>query len=347
MSPCCWRYCGGTHSVQAQSTEPMPPQPAVPPAQAEQACPPQARTPPRATLHRMALQARDRGFLWRVDYQGRTAWLYGTLHVATLRRSLPGPTVREALRSAGSLALELNLQDPALLRPVLDGMTARPDAQPLPQELADRLAAQLQAACLPASLQQQMRPDALILKLVTLSARRQGIYPDYGVDMMLAGVARALGKPILSLEAPEQQLRALMTDEPEALQNSVRFGLEQLESGATAQGLAQLTQIWADGRFNLLETYFQWCHCVGSNQEAANLVQQIQVRNQAMAAQIATQLRAGETPFVAVGSLHLTGPQGLPALLAAQGFAVQRVSWPAPTAQSRAAIAEAKTPEMQ
>lgn len=292
------------------------------------ACPPVAQMPAPAVLQRMARSARDHGLLWRVDHRGHTAWLYGTLHVAQLPWAIPGPTVAAALRASDSLALELNMLDPAQMQVLQAGMRANPTAAPLPPALAQRLDAQVQAACLPADAMQALRPDAQALTLLTLAGRRQGLDPAYGIDMALAGAARALGKPVWALETPEQQLRALISDDPAEVQDRVRSTMEQLESGDAARGLGELAQAWADGRASLLETYPQWCHCMDSAKERADFARLVDGRNPAMARQVAAQLRAGKAPFVAVGSLHLVGAQGLPALLAAQGFAVRRVQWP-------------------
>jgi len=294
----------------------------------------------------MAAAARDRGLLWRVEHQGRSAWLYGTIHVARHSWAFAGPTVLQALRDADSLALELNLLDAAQLAALQAGMRAHPQAPPLPADLAQRLAAQARAACVAPGLA-PLRPDAQVMALLSLVGRRQGLDPAYGIDGALAATAQRQGKPIWALETPEMQLRELVSDDPAKVRSSVRSGLQQLESGSAPPQIARLAQAWAEGDVQQLERYPQWCNCLHTAAERADYARLVEGRNPAMARQVAAQLRAGHAPFVAVGALHMVGPQGLPALLAAEGFAVQRVHWPNPAPAARQAASESKAPAAQ
>ena len=115
--------------------------------------------------------------------------------------------------------------------------------------------------------------------------------------------------------------------DPAEVQRSVDSGLRQLERADAPQQLARLVQAWADGDVRQLERYPQWCNCLNTAEERADYARLIDGRNPGMARAVAEQLRAGHTLFVAVGAMHLVGPQGLPALLAAQGFDVQPVAW--------------------
>ena len=220
---------------------------------------------------------------------------------------------------------------------------ARDGAPPLPPALQQRLDRQLQAACMPEALA-PLRPEAQLVTLLTLIGRHQGLDPQLGVDLVLAGAAHARGLPVIGLETPETQLRELVSDDPAEVQRSVASGLQQLERGDAAQQLARLAQAWADGDMRPLETYPRWCNCLNTAAERADYARLIDGRNPGMASAIAQQLRAGHTLFVAVGALHMVGPQGLPALLRAQGFGVQRVPLGSAAAASRAAVESVPKP---
>lgn len=292
-------------------------------------CPPAARMPTQAELRTLQREARDRGVLWRIEHEGRTSWLYGTVHMARMGWSVPGPTVMAALRASDSLALELNLLDPAVAQALQQGLRARPDAAPLPEDLERRLAAQSRAACAGPELV-ALRPDAQVMTLLAMAGRREGLDPAYGIDLSLAGVATALGKPVLGLETPERQLRELVSDDPARIIRSVASGLEQLERGSASSMLSSIAQSWADGRLNLLESLPEWCNCVQTRAERADYARSIDGRNPGIAQAMAQQMRAGRSIFAAVGALHMVGPQGLPALLQARGFRLQRVALPPP-----------------
>ncbi len=312
----------------APSTEPASAAAVTPaPAPRRADCPPLPRNLDPRTIPQALRHAQDRGLLWRVEQGGRTSWLYGTVHAARRGWMLPGPTVLAAVKASDRIALEMDLLDPAVMQALQAAMRNPPGAPPLPPGLARRLAAQRDAACVDPSMA-QLRPEVQVSSLLALSARREGFDPAYGIDFVLAGLARGLHKPVLSLESPALQMHALASDDPKKTAADVAAGLDQLESPAAREGLVTLATAWSDGRANLLESYPQWCDCMKTPAERKAFDQLVVGRNPGMARTIAAEHRAGHSVFAAVGTLHLVGPRGLPALLAAQGFKVERVPFP-------------------
>lgn len=287
-------------------------------------CPPAAQMPEPQALQQLMRDARDRGLLWRLEKNGRTSWLYGTIHASRLEWMIPGPTVMKALRDSDALALEINMLDGQVMAELLDAMRARPDAPPLPAPLAQRLDALKRAECAAAELD-ALRPDAQVISIAALSARRQGLDVAYGVDVTLAGAAAAMQKPVIGLESVQTQMQQVISDDPVQVQESVASALDQLESHKAGTQLSQLAQIWADGRLNLLTRYADWCDCLNTPKERRDFERVVYGRNPGIAQAIAAQIDSGKTLFAAVGALHMIGPQGLPTLLAAQGFRVERV----------------------
>jgi uncharacterized protein YbaP (TraB family) len=295
-------------------------------AQPAAACPPQARLPAPAELQRLARQARNHGLLWRVRHEGRTSWLYGTIHVGKLEWLMPGPDVARAVKAADSLALELDVTNPEVLRQLGEGLRARAGAAALPAALAQRLAQQRGKACADDSVA-AMRPEAQLMALQSLVGRPQGLDPAYGVDLMLAGAARAMGKPVTGLETPAVQLRELFSDDPAVIEQALADGLGQLENGQSLAMMDTLAALWETGDADKLASFPSWCGCLDTESERAEYRRIVEGRNPRMAEGIIALMARGRTVFAAVGALHLIGPQGLPALLAARGYEVERVRW--------------------
>jgi uncharacterized protein YbaP (TraB family) len=299
-----------------------------PALRAAPACPPEVRAPATPST----APAPDRGLLWSYEKDGRRGWLFGTLHVARPDWSRPGPALSRAIAQADRLALEVDLTDPAV---AAAWAAPQPPAPPLRPALAARLAAQRRAACVDEALAGQ--PPALqVAALLTLSARHEGLDPAWGLDLVLAQTFHGAGRPVLSLERASDQLDLLREDhDPAALETDLR-GLENGQARAT---LRRLAEAWARAERQVLEDYPRWCRCADTPADRVRLQRLLQDRNAAMAARLQALHAEGAQPLVAVGALHLVGPQGLPALLQAAGFTVQAVV-PAP----RGAAAGAQSP---
>jgi uncharacterized protein YbaP (TraB family) len=304
---------------------PADPAPAAP---APPACPPAAQVPTPEQLQAAQRTARDRGFLWRLRKDGRVSYLYGTVHVAKAEWMVPGPTVMAALRASDTVALELDVLDPGIQERLRVGMAAQPD-RALAAELADRLMAQVKAACLPTAWVAATAPEMVATTLVVMAARWQGLDPAYAIDVVLAGLGRSLARPVTSLETPELQLAILRGRSRAETAGIVEQSLDELESGRATPMLARIAQAWSDGRWDELERYPQWCDCLDTEAERAMHRRLLDERNPGLAGRIDTLHRSGKSVFAAVGSLHMTGPAGLPALLAQRGYQVERVPYAA------------------
>jgi uncharacterized protein YbaP (TraB family) len=285
-------------------------------------CPPTAAAPDAEQLRQAQAQARDHGLLWRFSKDGRRGWLYGSIHIGRLASALPGPKLSAALRESDTLALELDPSDPAIQQALAAGM-----ARPLSLDDATRqlLARRIAAACLPEAALASMHPVMQAVTLSLLEARWEGLEAGYGSEMVLVGIGQARQMRVVSLETPQEQLAALLPEDAQEARRLAADTLAQLEQGQARPVMRQLHQAWERGDLATLTRYEHWCDCVEKPEDRAFLQRLIGGRNPALAERIAARHQAGAQLFVAVGALHMTGPQGLPTLLASRGFVVERV----------------------
>ena len=287
-------------------------------------CPPAPAQPSAAQLR--AAQAQDRGLLWRLERDGRSSYLYGTVHVGRPEWREPGPLVAAALAQSEVLALEIDPAAP-MVPPgaAASAASAGVPAPVLPAALRARLARQIAAACLREGAFGNLHPALQVVVLALLEARWLGLDAEHAQERTLAQHARAAGRPVVALENVAQQAALLVPADAAAALTQVEQTLAQLEDGSGRAALERLVQAWERGDLATLEDHALWCQCVGTEAERALMRVLNDERNPGLAKGIEALHAQGRPVFAAVGALHMTGPAALPRLLAERGFRVERV----------------------
>lgn len=280
------------------------------------ACPTPPALPTAEQAAAWAAQAPDRGLLWRISRDGHSSYLFGSLHLGKADWAYPGPALRAAWAATEVLAVELDPAD------VGAALAALPRSPALPPTLVRRLDEQARSACLPPGALSALPAMLQLSTLTLIEARRDGFDAGFGQDLMLLAWAKSESRPVQSLETVQEQLQAL---EPSAaeLPEVVSSTLRQLRNGQVRPPLRKLAATWSRGDLATLARYASWCACADSPSERAWMKRVNDDRNGPLAERIAALHGAGQRLLVAVGALHMSGPQALPRLLADQGFTVE------------------------
>ena len=291
-------------------------------AVAEPTCP-----PPPDMAQASAPASADHGLLWRLRRGGHASYLYGSMHLGRPAWAQPGPALREAWAQTEVLAVELDANDEATQA----AAAAVPQpTKPIKKSLQQRLAAQTKAACLPEQALAGYHPLLQVSTLTLLAGRWDGLDGAFGQEPVLLARARAEGRRVVALETAEQQMAALIPakDTPDTLR-SIDEALTQLERGhqhSDVRGpMLRLALAWERGDLAELEGYERWCDCIHSAADRREMRRLNDGRNPAMAARIKVLHDGGARALIAVGALHMTGPQALPLLLKRMGFQVERI----------------------
>jgi uncharacterized protein len=170
-----------------------------------------------------------------------------------------------------------------------------------------------------------LKPFMAVSMLVFAEWGRLGYLPQYGVDGYLIGRARSQGKKVLEIEGLAVQAQLIESLTPE--ENRMLFSgtLSALESGLTAEQIAGMVNAWQSGDPDLL---LQIARKYNDLVPGAREFEQkfIWSRHRSMADKIEGYLnRSKERHFIAVGSLHLAGPEGLVEVLRRRGYTVRQM----------------------
>src|SRR5262249_10235735 len=152
-------------------------------------------------------------------------------------------------------------------------------------------------------------------------ARWKGLHAEYGSEITLLALAKATGKEVAALESVATQRSALTGGPPAEQLAIVEEGLSALENGSGRDQLMAAPNTWLRGDLGPLARLLASRPAA----ERASLDRAVFARNPAMTSRITELYQTGRTVFVATGIFHMVGDAGLPKLLAARGFKVERV----------------------
>jgi uncharacterized protein YbaP (TraB family) len=260
--------------------------------------------------------------MWRVSDADSQVYLFGTLHALQPGQAWRTPLYDAVLARAGTVWFEADLQsgDPDTLRLLVRRYGVDPD-RPLSRKLAPSdlgaLARQTDLARV-----DHLRPWAAALMLSMQPALARGASVEKGADVTITRAARAESKRIRTFETLEDQAR-MFASLPE--DSEVRYLADVVRERSRGPRLrlpfkpASLEDAWAAGSLGD-------GHIADMRSENPALYDAfLRRRNEAWADRLAEGMAGSGVELVNVGAFHLIGPDGLPTLLAARGFRVERV----------------------
>jgi uncharacterized protein YbaP (TraB family) len=278
-----------------------------------------------------AIQVNDvprRGTLFRVHHEGKTSYLFGTIHVGKQDFFPLEPEVTEALASSSSLVLELDVRASEPYYRALARHGQYPAGQSIRDHLSPAALAKLQVALdkvkLPLSSVEHYRPWVVANILVGQEIEKSGFNRGLGVEGYLLSNASKQKKPLQELETADYQLGLFGALDDAQQEAYLLENIADVDSGAALRKSAGLIEAWGSAdatRIAALTRELTTGETVSARFMDATLLGK---RNPEMAASIEAIMRKGDA-FIGIGLLHLVGDKGVPALLRQHGYQVEKV----------------------
>jgi uncharacterized protein YbaP (TraB family) len=269
----------------------------------------------------------DEALLWRIDSpNGSVLYLFGSIHMAKKTLFPLKPLVMAAFESSDRLIVELDPQNVKTFETIQ--VISKKGIYPIGQTLASNLPPDILAllkphmSLLPNGSKSNLKPWLAALTLDVLVLEKLGYSAKNGVDEYFISQAKEKGLEIKELETALEQMTlfADMSDyESEIFLKSTLLDLNKVEVL-----MEELTTAWYTGNepafaVVFFDTFREW-------PELSPLLERtIFGRNVTMAKRLFPYL-SGEksTSFTVVGSGHLVGPRGIPAMFREAGFEVTK-----------------------
>ncbi|SER83919.1 TraB/GumN family protein [Salipaludibacillus aurantiacus] len=263
----------------------------------------------------------SKGVFYRVEENGQTVYLFGSVHVGDEEMYPLHNDIEEAFQEADYLAVEIDTADVNEMEAsqvmmehgtYTDG-TSLSDVvdDEIYEEAADRLA----AYGLNEAMINQFKPWFVSMMLSDLALEETDYRSEEGIDMHFIERAHESGLPVISLESIESQIESLSSAPEEEQVESLEEMVKQFD--IYEEELETMINVWKAGNTDI---FAQLREMDGDTDQLA-----MDERDEDMTAQIEEFLSddSGDTYFVVVGALHLAGENSIPDLLTERGYSVE------------------------
>ncbi|MBL8547093.1 MAG: TraB/GumN family protein [Hyphomonadaceae bacterium] len=254
-----------------------------------------------------------------------TMYVYGTIHLRRAGDAWGGAHVEAALAQSEEIWTEVDMDPAAEARGQAEalrlGMSPQNNLSAhLTAEDDERLIALCQRLGLPPQALERMQPWMAALTLSLMPMMQAGYDPQAGVDRAVVAWGRANSKTLRSFETPEQQIALFAGFDHDEQMEMLRYSFESAEQ--SVELVNTLSGAWDRGDIATLEARI----VTEARNSAPDMYQAFYAdRNDAWMSVLSRELEGAGVDFVAVGSGHLYGPDGLIAQLRARGVRVERV----------------------
>ena len=261
--------------------------------------------------------------LWHVrSAHGGSVALFGSLHILPANTDWLTPDVMHAVSHADVFVFEVPTD--AAAQETLDSLIAERGSLPagqslralLPPDAQGEYDAMITAAHLSAAVTDREQPWLVSLQLDLAGTMNRNYFPDAGVDYVLMNWANEHARTVRYLETIEQQFSLLAPTDNNLNLDKFETGLKSLQSQTDT--VEPLVQAWSQGDTAKLSGLMD----ADFADDPAAKKRLLTDRNRRWATQIEQMLADGHSYFITVGAAHLSGPDGVPAILRKDGYQV-------------------------
>jgi len=269
-----------------------------------------------------ASQGTSRGLIWKVERDGKQAWLVGSMHLLTPDFYPLPASMEQAFAKSDVLMEEIDMNEasnPQLAASIL-AKAMNPPGTTLSSQLSKETTAVVSTwlAKMGISLDslQPLKPWMVAITVQTLALQRMGFDPALGIDKHFQDGATRAGKRLQPLETALEQISFLDGLSPKTQDVMLRESVQSADSEQLQ--IKSIAAAWRSGDVPAMERLV-----LSDMKDAPDVYDLLLVsRNRRWVPKVEACMQSNRSCFVVVGAAHLVGPDGLVALLQQRGYSI-------------------------